>query len=235
MAKRPFRTPLYELITSRRDPGEAPDKPPPQGPLWVTAGRTIRLPVGYVLLAGAATLLLLVGAYMFGHWRGAEAQRAAFDRTLLEAGSMPIARDPMQQGGDPATIDDATGELAPPEGTGDSSEGEGGVPGEAAAAWGPVESDPRRAGRLYLVLAETRREGALRLAEYCRTNGLEAYVVGGDNGPRRRVILLPGFATRSDPELRSLMERVDQVGRAWKAEHRGESDLSDKYPHLYEP
>ena len=56
MSKRSFRTPLYELITARRDRGEASEEAAPApaapGPSWLAAGRTVRLPVGYLLARG---------------------------------------------------------------------------------------------------------------------------------------------------------------------------------------
>jgi hypothetical protein len=97
--------------------------------------------------------------------------------------------------------------------------------------WGPIESDPRQADLHYFVLAETRPEGAVRLAEFCRERGLEAYVIRRNNSRFRRVIALPGLESRSteSPAYRGLSQEVLRVGLEWKSRYPGESDLSDSY------
>ncbi|MDY7109737.1 MAG: hypothetical protein SYC29_13965 [Planctomycetota bacterium] len=255
MAKRSGRTPLYELIKRRGDPAERRAEPPRPGEAppdeenrrWLAPGRTIRVPIGYLLLALAGVLLLLAIVYMLGYWRGGQDTRAEYDARYLESraggDAARRARDPLTEPGAEETGADAARPASP-----SAAPEDGGAPADDSradetgltrprSAWGPVESDPRRAGRWYLVLAETQPEGARRLAAYCREAGLEAYVVVSHNNPARRcVIVLPGLASdaMSDPRERPLREQVYRVGDAWQATHRGERNLRDAYLHLYE-
>ena len=98
-----------------------------------------------------------------------------------------------------------------------------------------MTSDPRKKGLNYFVLAETREAGAKKIAEYCRANGLESYVIPGKNDGLRRVIVLPGFESgaRSSQEVKSLESRMQDVGDKWKKAERGNSDFRGAYPSLY--
>ena len=127
--------------------------------------------------------------------------------------------------------------MARPEETVSPPRGGPTAAGAGDAAWGPMESDPRRPGLHYMVLIATRTEGARRLAAFCRARGLETYVVGGNNERLRCVVVLPGVPTqsRSDPQVRRLMDRVDPVCRAWKDENPREGELHDRYLQLYQP
>ncbi|MHC5113529.1 MAG: hypothetical protein ACYTGP_03775 [Planctomycetota bacterium] len=194
--------------------------------------RTVRVPMGYLLLAAAGLVVGLVGAYMIGSWQGARAERTAIDETLLANGPGPRADDPLS-GPVPARPEDLdrTAEVTPPPTREQPSTPPAG-PATDERGWYPVDADPRRPELHYLVLAETRPEGAFRLADFCREEGLESYVVASNNPRFRRVIAFPGLTTRSESsaEMRGLRERVQRVGQAWKARYPGESDLSDAYP-----
>lgn len=101
------------------------------------------------------------------------------------------------------------------------------------SGWGPILSDPRRAGFYYWIVAETTRPGAVRLCEFLRARGLEAYAVPGKNA-FLRVAVLPGHRKRNDPQnadLVRLEESLERIGRAWQRAG-GTSDLGDKYRSL---
>jgi hypothetical protein len=256
MAKRSGRTPLYELIKRRGDRADRraesarPEmaRPAEERARWLTPGRTVRVPIGYLLLAAAGVVLLLALVYMAGYWRGGRDMRAEYDAHYLESQSRgdPArrARDPLREpdadaAGALRTIPPGTSpRVAEGADTGtEDTEIAGSDLERPRASWGPIESDPRQVGRWYLILAETQPDGARRLARYCRDHGLEAYVVVSHNNPLRRcVIVLPGLAAdaMSDPRERPLRERVYRVGDAWQATRRGERNLRDAYLHLYE-
>ncbi|MCH2135700.1 MAG: hypothetical protein MK101_03845 [Phycisphaerales bacterium] len=110
---------------------------------------------------------------------------------------------------------------------GGAQEGASGDGDERPAGPGP---DPRSAGSWYFVLAETRPEGARRLAAFCRAQGLDAAVVSGHNARLERVVALPGLesASTTTDAYRTLDERIRDVGRRWKAQGNS-TDLSDRY------
>jgi cell division septation protein DedD len=254
MARRSSSKPLYELIMSGRDrgaprhegePAEVEEAPEPAAhetaggwPGRLTAGGSIRVPVGYLLLAVPVVIGIALAAYMLGSWQAARRVHADYDRLLVESSGQvePVwaADDPTgpARAGAPRTDEAATPPgPAPAETTPAAPAEPRPQPRAAAPAGDPVETDPREPGLYYVVVAETRTDGARRLAVFLRERGLDAYVVSSHNPRLRRVILRPGFATRSsaDPAVQRLLEEVQRVGRAWKTEYPFESDLSDAY------
>jgi hypothetical protein len=250
---------LYELIrggpapSPEAEPPPLPREAPPPEPIdvpdegwtWLRPGRSISVPVGYLLLAGAAVILVAVAAYTVGFKRADGILRARYEQQVLaqigagDAGR--LVRDPMQAG-------EATGDGdAPPrlpgggpigtEPTGTrvlpTPEQEVG----SSPRWGPLESEPRQPGYRYFVLMETDRGGATRLANYCRGEGLETYVVSRHNRPSRRlVIALPGFPQSmptNSRQVRDLRQRINAIGDRWKRHKGGHTDLHDAYPLPY--
>jgi hypothetical protein len=240
MAKRSRQTPLYEFMAGQsesvrraqerqqRAPGEESYAPPAED-FSLQAGRSIRLPVGAVLLAVAVAIILIIAAYIVGSWRAGAVARAEYEQKMLDAsrgltGSGGLASDPLVAPETPgSTVQERQPDPAPVVET----------PAETdlGGDWGPIESDPRAPGLHYLILAETRSDGAVRLAAFCRDQGLAAYVVSGNNDRFRRVIALPGFPTRSSstPEARALLGEIHRIGALWKAREPGGSDLTDAY------
>jgi hypothetical protein len=235
MAKRP---PLYEFMArqgDRREPGRdesagasghgAHAQPAPSAPEagGLGARRSIRLPVGYLLLGAGLVCAIVVGAYVIGWARSRHVVRQEYFEDQPQPGEAPGMR-----AADP--LSDASGTSRAP---GREAAGTAPVDDDAAGprGWGPVESDPRRPGLNYLVVAETRQEGAQRLAEHLRQSQLEAYVIASNNPQSRRVIVLPGLPSvaDSDPRVQQLRAKVREAGRAWRARHPGESDLGDAY------
>lgn len=211
---------------------------------WIHAGRKVAFPVGYVLVAAAGTAAVLIMAYMFGHGRGAVEAKNQFDQTLLDSSnSAELGRnttDPllaMRPGTltNPSARDDS---LQPHR----NQDSRSGAPVSNAASnrpagnlgsrpAGPIASDPRVAGKHYYVLATTRRDGAVRLAEFCRQHGLEAYVIGGHNDRFSQVIALPALDTgsSSNPTVAAMREQIIRIGRLWEKAEPGATNLSDAY------
>ncbi|MFM7259409.1 MAG: hypothetical protein ACKO3W_02280, partial [bacterium] len=100
------------------------------------------------------------------------------------------------------------------------------------AALGPATAgDPRQIGLQYFVLCSTLEPNAIKVVEFCRSKGLDAYVVPDQNGRLREVTVLPGFASgeRSSPAIKDLEERIRKVGVLFKASGPGNSDFGDRY------
>lgn len=229
MAKKTSAPALYELIRSRRAEPPRRVKPPrperPPGEVrdwlsWLSAGRAIRAPVGYLLLGLAGCLVLLVAAYIFGYTRAGRVGAIEGVTSLSEANRHPGP----EVAPDPAPVEPIRQPvLAAPQ-----------VPQmpTAPAGQASIFDDPRLPGKSYFVIAETNVAGAERLALYCRGQGLEAYVIGGNDDRFRKVIVLPGFEPqeRSSPRIKALEDRIHQVGDRWKSAERGASNLRDAYP-----
>lgn len=239
----------------RHVPPSADDAPREGG--WRPLGRIVRMPSGYIFLACGGVLLLLVLAYVLGYARAEQKHDDAVDEQIRDSvARLELRTDPPEDplSGGEGRSSRPTGDTNPPvrdpgrtglnspdnSETGPTTPNNGGQYDDQAdrtrmeADWGPIESDPRIQGRQYRVVATTRREGALRLAEFLRSQGLEAYAIGNDN-PLLRVIVLPGFQNprSTDPAVVRLMQSIERAGEIWKSRHPGESDLKDSYWSLF--
>jgi len=212
MPRRNNKPALYELTKSKQDrdlPAEAPSIEKADGSgeatTWLTPGAGVRIPGGFLFLA-AVLLVILVG---FAWWLG-------FNQGVAQTESLMAAR-PGGQLVDPLLIEPV-------------------ARSEASAAEAIVEpSTPPRSPLdsrkpWHFVLAETNKEGAERLAGFCRGQGLEVLVVPRHNTGLARVIALPGMATssRQTEEARAQDSRIATLGRQWKR-NGGRTDFSDRY------
>lgn len=248
MGTKPSQPALYEKMRSRAvgaptispkvdlHPTSVQSVSDDGGSAWFSPGRSIRLPAGYLLLACGVGVLLLSVVYVFGHKRGYSVARSQFDQQVIDR-SAGIT--------DPLTtlqpVIDTSSSLrsgiAPPNASGDAgSPPSGGFRTTPAAAWGPIvpAKDPRQKGLNYFVIAETSESGARTLAEFCRSQGLETYVVPAKND-RFRAVAFPGFAgrDRSSPQVKALEAQIHTIGDNWKRNHKGTTDLRDAYASLY--
>jgi hypothetical protein len=244
---------LYELMGRRGTTGpplRMREDPPPSDALpgpdpgslatggsWLSPGRMLRLPVGYILLGVAGAVALMVGAYVLGFRKAEVVVTKDGDRDLLlNIGTIdPLKSDESTRGNDPTSTTRGGPSGASPFPSISMAPAANSAPASSEnPAWGPVFSDPRQDGLNYFVLMETSRDGAERVARFCRENGLETYAVGRSSG-NHRVIVLPGFETsqRSTDAVRALEALIHRVGELWRQQKGGNSDFRDKYPSLY--
>jgi hypothetical protein len=255
MAKRGAQPALYEMMRAPRASAPSSAPTPVHEPAMVdsgqeagasplleklarclTPGRVIRLPVGYLFLTVGITLILIFLGYIAGFQRGGADARDKLSETMG-------VNEPFATG----RVQDPLGAAASAPGPGllssgrDSAPLQGGPDSRPAgirtsSQWGPIEpkSDPRVKGWTYYILAETTAQGASRLAEFCRSNGLETYVIPANNG-RRKVIAFPGFqGSALSAEATAIKERIMAVGVKFKRQNKNAgTDLSDAYPSPY--
>ncbi len=222
---------LYELMG-----GDEPERRPPEEPRdesrlmrWLGAGRSIRLPVGYIWLAAAIVVVAVAGAFSLGFVRGQREAETAYQRDWLAMNAMPVPPPEVAHEGFDGlathlpAIDPATTAQAPPA-----------EAGPAGAGWGDVESDPRQEGVNYFVLLTTYRDNALAFARFCRDNDVEAYVVTSNNSSYHRVVALPGYLAgdRSSEAVRDLERRIVEVARKWKLQVNPRDNLA-YYPERF--
>ena len=222
---------LYELMR----PGQAPgaEAPAGQAPRQPSARRgpsqpiVFEVPFRWALVAVGIVAVLLAVAYGIGVMRG---------RSLA---SSAAAVDPVV----------ALPASAAPSGAGSPS-----IPamkasdGAAAAAKRPVadgrplppaannNADPRVKGYRYYVLAHPSGEKAPGIVDFCRANGLDAYLVPDDTALFRKIIVLPGYkdaSERNSPEIKALEAAIKRVGAKLKAQARGNPDFADAYPEIF--
>ncbi|MCH8153478.1 MAG: hypothetical protein IH830_14030 [Planctomycetes bacterium] len=246
MARKRSNPALYELIHARSVRAAAPPQQqikesPPAPPAgqslgWLSPGRTVRLPVGYLLLGSAAGIVLLIIAYMVGYTRAERVVGADLERDLLVRDQEALRVGPPQD-----SMAKRYEGFTPPVVRAEAAKALETFPGDADRPsawpdrWGPILSDPRQPEHNYFVLIHTRRDSALRLARFCREQGLEAYVVQAKNVSLYRVIALPGYTRgqRDSDEVRALERRIVEAARKWKLQVNPRDDLA-YYPERFE-
>lgn len=220
MAKRRGRTPLYDLIGTAPGRGESAPRPAlREDDAVVDSGtgvrRSVRIPIGYFYLAIAAIVILCVLTYIVGFRRAESVYEGELDQERFASlkNGVPRPTDPLSRGAGDASDDETMGGgVEPFTWTGEPA---------APAAYGQVESDPRKPGLNYFVLITTNRDGARKVAEFCRDRRLEAYVVPVKNSSRNfQVIVLPGYAggDQQSAAVQVLRQSIDRVIEEWHAE-----------------
>ncbi|MDP7029888.1 MAG: hypothetical protein QF733_06680 [Phycisphaerales bacterium] len=211
MARRGSRPSLYEVGQPRLSRGG--QETGPDGSAGEAApGRTsLRIPLGFmwlIVLGGAALVII---AWVAGRGAGVEEARTA---GALEAAQARVT-DPLHV--EPSPPPRAEVAVTPPPQT------------ERAVSEAPA-GDPLVSGLYYFVLAEWRPSDMERLADFCRSQGLEVAVVSGDNARLAKLIALPGLRSdrSSDPAVQELASRIAAVGRLWRA-GGGKTSFDDKY------
>ncbi len=236
---------LYELIQSRSasravpplpEPEPAASSPPPptgESIKWLSPGRTIRVPIGYLFLAAAALILVVVFVYMFGYQRGERASQLEFGDLAGRTGparSHEIAQDPMARDSGPGVGSARFADREPYAVRSNTGSAVGN-----RDLWGAIQSDPREAGLNYFILIHTQRANAVKLAKFCRAESLEAYVVKARNMDQYQVIVLPGYrkGAREHAQITALERSIKEVTRKWKLRVNSRDDLS-YYPVRYD-
>lgn len=184
----------------------------------LTPGRSVRMSLGTIGVFAAVAVALIVISYTVGFNRGEAVARKDYGSRLFQeitaspvietqfksAVSQPKVAEPVVRSNDPSP------------------------------KWGPIGSDLRRAGVHYYILSQTTKEGAMRIASFCREKGLETYAISGDNTRLYRVFALPGFQNRNDQGVSELRMKIRSIGQAWAEDDGRGDDLHDAYLSLYQ-
>ena len=240
---------LYELLGRRTDgiaSGSSSRSPltpsltPPRGSALDANAEPINRPSmdpGQVrsLLLAAIVVIALIAAYLVGVSRGERVGRSSLV-SESEADTQLLASNASNA----AVIPPNASENQPRRNPSVQ------VQPEVAAAIEPASLpnalpatdagvDPRAVGLNYFVLASTLEPNAVKIVEFCRNRGLDAWVVPDQNGRLREVTVMPGFeySERGSPTVRELDERIRNVGVLFKASGPGNGDFGDRYHKLF--
>lgn len=180
-----------------------------------------QVPLLWAVVLAIGVLLVLAITYSVGVSRG----RAAAGAPAADASSA----DQSAGQGQPRSAD-------PAQDTPGSSRRTATTPKIPATPAPDNTGDPRVKGYRYFVLAHPSSERAAGMVEFCRGNGLDAYLVPDDNALLRKIIVLPGYkdaSERNSPEIKALEATIKRVGEKWKAASRGNKDFSDAFLEFY--
>ena len=213
---------------------------PTESPFWRGGGRSVRVPVGYVFVAGAVVFALCVGAYVLGAHQGRRAERDQYARDAAAAWLGPDA--------DPLNAPDSLSGATTPQ-TNAQQQATRPTQPQARPQPSQQQTQPQQtarppvqtgAGRLteglnHFVIARLGPDEAHRAATYLRSNGLEVGVFPADNPRFREVISLQGFGAGSGqdgiggPEAARLRSEIRRVGRLYRSQESGPTDFADVY------
>lgn len=192
-----------------------------------------QVPLTWAVVFGAVVLLLVVAAYMVGS-RASIGPGAAGS---AGAGGSAAVDTPTDGGGGAMTP------VIPSNAGSGSSSAQGGaqvptIPGSSGhpSFSADNKNDPRVKSFKYFVLAHPATDRAPGMVEFCRANGLDAYLVPDDNAMLRKIVVLPGYrdsSEKSSEPIRKLEAEIRRVGEKWKNAARGNKDFSDAYPEMY--
>jgi hypothetical protein len=246
LATRSPRTPSRPAPAPRKEPRERKplfrrDRPAPAPEPEIADGpgipRIVRLPVGYLFLAGALVVVLIVGGYLIGYRRADSALRDR-ERSLAQRELESAVQDPL--------LDEAplNPDLLPSAGRSGTPTGATNQPRQPAASTEPAASpvpstapgaDQRTPGLNYFIVARDLPDEAERAAAFLRDNGVPAAVVPSSSTGLRLVVALQGFTGEQmrAGEHNALKVRLQSLGRIWKRDEGGTTDWDDTYPAKY--
>jgi hypothetical protein len=232
MARRQIGPALYELMRGRRpDPGPAEPEPQPEATDWgwLRPGRAVRLPIGYLLLGAAFVLTAVVASFTVGYGRGHGQAKADLEQQWLGANQQTLAVPP------PEALPARPRETDPPAVQTEPTDAPQVTAAPETPGWGPILSDPREPGKNYFVLIHTQRESAIRLSQFSREHGVEAYAIRANNLTLYKVVALPGYerGERAADFVQALERRIMEVARNWKLQVNPRDDLAH-YPEKFE-
>ena len=202
------------------------------------ASRTVRIPLGFFFLGGVLVLVLMIGAYGFGFYRGGESVRALEEQDRRDAlerqARMTTVSEVEEPGGSGLAVESSLGgSRGRPIDLTASSGGSGDEPVSALEG----DGDPRIPGLNYYVIDHPSRGKVAQLVEFCRRYGLDANQTRTRKGSPK-VFVLPGYAAgeRDGQRFIELRERIQRVGVLWNRQEPGQnSDFSTYYAEKYRP
>ena len=184
----------------------------------LTPGRSVRMSIGTIGVFAAVAVALILISYTIGFNKGDAVAREDYgSRLFQEVDSTPLPQ---------AQIKPVVSPTQPPS--------QIAKPSAKNPKWGAIGADPRQSGGHYFILSQTTKEGAERIASFCREKGLETYAISGDNTRLHRVIALPGFTKRNEQGVTDLLLRIRSIGQAWAEDEGRGDDLHDAYLSLYQ-
>ena len=202
-------------------------------PMGPSSPRIIRLPIGYIYVALAVVVVMIVGSYFVGVSRG---RHQALQPTT-ETCKQPPNKDPTLHAGDGGGAD--LGTKAPLENRNTAPNPAPGNaagpanPGPTAPGRRPLDRDTRQAGLNYIVIERFEPDEAWAVKEFLKRNGIDVLVLKDNNPALLQVVTAEGFrGWSSNSAAQALDKRLEQLGRQWKSRERGSKDFSLKLAQL---
>lgn len=204
------------------------DEPAPGSGMLNWAGRTVRVPAGYLFVVIAVIVAVGLLGYTIGYGR---ASQIAEQQRARELGA--VINDPLDSGPPDLNLAPRPEEPAVESTLAISETSE--QPNDAATgAQTPAEQQPsgdaRTEGLNYYVLVRDLPAEGDRLVAWLDSRGVPA-MTEPVSGGLVKVIVLDGFERGQASSARALSfkQHLRELGARWKRDHKGSSDFSDLY------
>ncbi|MCX5659789.1 MAG: hypothetical protein NTW19_08720 [Planctomycetota bacterium] len=260
-AGRPGPTPEPSVIS--RAPSDRPvDGPGPLGGTWLDrAQQPMRVPqimfLWLLLFFVAGVSVAFWAGKVHGytqHLNETRATRAAEEAVFRNGGRIAApTSDGLMSGNSNPPIGPAPGKPTRPTTSGSSgtSTGHTGTPtGQPPTALQPPAAAPgvkppaavppsgtaaRQSGLNYMVLATLPEDEAGHLAQFLREHGVDAGAFARHNSRSFQVVALRGFTREqlASPVKQEFEKELRRLGRVWKDQKNGATNLADMYMDLY--
>ncbi len=203
---------------------------------WQMGSRTLRIPVGYVIIAVGLAFVLAVVGYLVGYNRRDAIAKADQERQRINNAQLDMV-DPLNAptGGPVGTKAASTNPpvqpvTRPPQQAAPPRQATGGQQEVPAG----LDRDPRVVGMNYWVIARLGPDEARRAAAFLMANGVTVAIVETNSERFREIIAAAGFeGSGNSPEAARLKSRVLELGRLYRVQEKGPTDFSDMYARKY--
>ncbi len=203
---------------------------------WQMGSRTLRIPVGYVIVAVGLALVLTVVGYIVGYNRRDSIAKADEERARIANAQLDMV-DPLNA---PAGGGQATPTNQPTQPVNTRPPQQAAAPQQAASGGSQstppagLERDPRVVGMNYWVIARQDPDEARRAAAFLMANGVSVAIVETRDDKVREIIASMGFeGSGTAPEAARLKARILELGRLYRVQEKGATDFTDMYARKY--
>ena len=231
---------LFELVrdsprSTSGGPGPVATDTGGSGGMLNWAGRTVRVPAGYIFVVAAVIATAGILGYVIGFGR---AEQVYDDKARQQAQLGADVTDPLDSG--PVEINLTAPQPEAPAlqsrlsgAAGDATDRDTSSRSTNPAQTGRDESSRQPGLNYYVLVRDLPAEGD-RLVAWLDTRGIPA-LTEPVSGGLVKVIVLQGFERGQASSARALSykQHLRELGARWKREHGGSSDFSDLYLEKY--
>ena len=226
----PEKTPLSSKKQGKSNPSHTTStSPTTTAEEPATLNQSIRLPLGYIFVACAAVILLLVIAYSVGYARGNNASKAEKAGFLNNSNSTESTESTTSNNTttSPPMDNQAASTTSHNNANPDLSKGNRNLSNPTPTT--DRTTDTRRKGLNYIFVERFSPEEADQVADYLAGQGIDAMVLPANNR-LRQVVLRQGFeGWSSNRQGQALLAKIKALGREWKSQHGGTKNFDQAY------
>ncbi len=231
-----------------------PPPPPKQSPATTAAptttadqhehnslGKTIRIPLGYIFIAVAGVIGMIIISYSVGFARGRQDEitrqedihAASLSNTTYNTDrntQIPTSNLPSNNDHSTNQTQPLSRETQQPSPENNRTIGQSNTRSDTIQT-NPLYRDSRQSGLNYIIVERFDRDEAERVANFLRTKGIDVMILPANNNRSLwQVLVRQGFeGWLSNREAQRTLERVKRHGQEWLRLHSGSKDFEQAF------